>query len=149
MSTAVKITSKTDANQKTDSDLLPRTNDVNHNKDNVSVSASASVGAAANGQKDSSVLINCNESTVQKDKTKNQKSNDKYKSQSTNAKTTNGNNDVTLMRTQARNSCNSINGHNIAKSWYARCNRWRSQSCDRRKTSIVRYSWNTINNRPA
>lgn len=42
----------------------------------------------------------------------------------------------------------SVNGVNINKSWYARCNRWRSQSCDRKhKNSTVRYSWNTINNR--
>lgn len=41
------------------------------------------------------------------------------------------------------------NGHgNISKSWYARCNRWRSQSCDRRqKNSMMRYSWNTMNGR--
>lgn len=56
-------------------------------------------------------------------------------------------NQLPLTRTiVARNSCGSVNGQNIARSWYARCNRWRSQSCDRRKNTSVRYSWNTNNN---
>lgn len=54
-----------------------------------------------------------------------------------------------LSRTLTRSSCSNVNGQSIAKSWYARCNRWRSQSCDRRKHSAVRYSWNLIDNRPA
>lgn len=36
----------------------------------------------------------------------------------------------------------SASGANINKSWYARCNRWRSQSCDRKsRISSLRYSW--------
>lgn len=149
-----KIDQKTDtAAVADDSDLLPRTNDVNYNNGKV-------IGVA-NGQPNSSILTNSNE-MAKKD---NEKSNDTYKSQPTTidgadggggavvvAKNTTANgttNDVTLSRTLTRNSCGSINGQNIAKSWYARCNRWRSQSCDRRKISTVRYSWNTINNRPA
>lgn len=56
---------------------------------------------------------------------------------------------ASLSRTLTRNSCNSVNGQSIAKSWYARCSRWRSQSCDRRKHSAIRYSWNNmIDHRP-
>lgn len=56
---------------------------------------------------------------------------------------------ATLSRTLTRNSCSNMNGQSIAKSWYARCNRWRSQSCDRRKHTATRYSWNMVNHRPA
>lgn len=56
------------------------------------------------------------------------------------------NNQSALSRTVVRNSCGSVNGQIIGKSWYARCNRWRSQSCDRRKNSSVRYSWSIQNN---
>lgn len=36
----------------------------------------------------------------------------------------------------------SASGANINKSWYARCNRWRSQSCDRKsRNGSLRYSW--------
>lgn len=144
MSTITIITNKIDANQvnamTADADLLPRTNDVNY--------GNGKVNTMTNGQKESTVLINGNEIA----KTGHEKSNDKSNSQSTDTKNqtiTNGNSDAMLSRTQTRNSCGSINGQNIAKSWYARCNRWRSQSCDRRKCSTVRYSWNnTINNRP-
>lgn len=55
---------------------------------------------------------------------------------------------ATLSRTLTRNSCSNMNGQSVAKSWYARCNRWRSQSCDRRKNTAIRYSWNMIGNRP-
>lgn len=54
-----------------------------------------------------------------------------------------------VSRTLTRNNCSNANGQSIAKSWYARCNRWRSQSCDRRKHTSTRYSWNMISNRPA
>lgn len=54
-----------------------------------------------------------------------------------------------LSRTLTRNSCSNMNGQSVAKSWYARCNRWRSQSCERRKHTASRYSWNMIGNRPA
>lgn len=31
----------------------------------------------------------------------------------------------------------------VNKSWYARCSRWRSQSCDRKNKNVfLRYSWN-------
>lgn len=51
-----------------------------------------------------------------------------------------------LMRTEARSSCSLANGKDITRSWYARCNRWRSLSCERRKNKSNRYSWNTIGN---
>lgn len=54
-----------------------------------------------------------------------------------------------LPRPLTRNNCSNMNGQSIAKSWYARCNRWRSQSCERRKQPTTRYSWNMIGNRPA
>lgn len=160
MSAITITTNKIGENQKTgtvaDSDLLPQTNDVNYNN------GKAIGNVDSNGQANSSILIN-NTGMAKKD---NKKSNDKYKPKS---QTVDGNNDgagiarngiavndgvatsdVALSRTHTRNSCGSINGHSIAKSWYARCNRWRSQSCDRRKNSSIRYSWNNtiINNRP-
>lgn len=42
----------------------------------------------------------------------------------------------------------SGNNQSTSKSWYARCNRWRSLSSDRRKNPTLRYSWNTGNNNP-
>lgn len=42
----------------------------------------------------------------------------------------------------------SGNNQSTSKSWYSRCNRWRSLSSDRRKNSTLRYSWNTGNNNP-
>lgn len=108
---------------KTDADLLQRTND---DKQKVS--------GAHNGNVLSNEIAN----------KRNEKSTDQTKSQPTDA-----NNDVTLTRTLARNSYGTINAQNIAKSWYARCHRWRSQSCDRRKNASIRYSWNANNNRPA
>lgn len=160
---AITITAnQIDANQTTgtvaDADLLPRTNDVNYNN-------GKAIGKVdSDGQANSSILINST-GMAKKD---NEKSHDKHKPKSSTGASSSDSgdgiarngiavndgvatNDAALSRTLTRNSCGSINGHNIAKSWYARCNRWRSQSCDRRKSSSIRYSWNNtiVNNRPA
>lgn len=142
----VKIkTNENDANQKTDNsvtntNLFGRSNNnINNNQQN---------SAMNNVQDDpSNLIINSENTKIDSNKP----TNEKYKTHLTDAKMSNvSNNETSLSRTITRNSCASINAQNIAKSWYARCNRWRSQSCDRRKCStIVRYSWNTVNNRPA
>lgn len=55
-------------------------------------------------------------------------------------------NQIDLLRTETRNSCGIANGKDIARSWYARCSRWRSLSCERRKNRSLRYSWNMVAN---
>lgn len=142
----VKIkTNENDANQKTDNSITntnlfgQSNNNINNNHQN---------SAMNNVQDDpSNLIINSENTKIDSNKP----TNEKYKTNLTDAKMSNvSNNETSLSRTITRNSCASINAQNIAKSWYARCNRWRSQSCDRRKCStIVRYSWNTVNNRPA
>lgn len=51
-----------------------------------------------------------------------------------------------LRTTETRSSYSMANGKDIARSWYARCNRWRSLSCERRKNRSMRYSWNMVGN---
>lgn len=142
MSNVSIITNKVVVNQtadmNTDTDSMRRTNDVNYNNRKVS--------ATHNDQNDTTVVINNSANARNKhDKPKNTCQPPLVDVKNRNVTT---NNEVALTRTITRNSCTSINGHNIAKSWYARCNRWRSQSCDRRKATTIRYSWNTNANRP-
>lgn len=147
--TTNNIVVKQTADMNTDTDLISRTNDqVNYNNRKVS--------ATKNDQNNTSIVITA--SNVHKNTKHECKSKQKYqpplvdvknRSVKTTTTTTATNNEVALTRTITRNSCTSVNGQNIAKSWYARCNRWRSQSCDRRKTTTIRYSWNINANRPA
>lgn len=139
--TTNNIVVKQTADMNTDTELISRTNDqVNYNNRKVS--------ATKSDQINTSVVINS--SNVNKNTQHACKSNQKCQppNRSVTKTTTTTNNEMDLTRTSTRNSCTSVYGQNIAKSWYARCNRWRSRSCDRRKTTTIRYSWNTNANRP-
>lgn len=125
-------------NMTADTDLLPQSNDVDYNK---------KVNATNNDHKDSFVVINSNK-TTKNTKKSHEKLNSTHQPQLAGRKNANVT-DANLMRTLTRNNCSTVIAQNISKSWYARCNRWRSQSCDRRKSSSVRYSWNIVSNRPA
>lgn len=135
----IKTVESQTADMKIDTVSIPRTNDVNYNNQKVS--------ATNNDQHVTAVVINSNSNAKNKqnDITKNACQPTIVSVNNRHVTTTNE--ITTLTRTITRNSCANINGHNIARSWYARCNRWRSQSCDRRKNTTIRYSWNTNTNR--
>lgn len=53
------------------------------------------------------------------------------------------NNGVTSLKATEKITNSNNKTMTLNKSWYARCSRWRSQSCDRKnKNSFLRYSWN-------
>lgn len=153
----------------TESTLLPQTNDINCNN-NPKVSATNSeqidnvkttlVINGTTGTSDSGNANDKNNRTALKNSTNQMRQpplvgdiNNPSVTEPTTTTTATPSNGVTataaaLSRTLTRNNCSNMNGQSVAKSWYARCNRWRSQSCERRKQTATRNSWNMIGNRP-
>lgn len=64
----------------------------------------------------------------------------------TNSVSTKNKTSLPLTRSSFMRSSSGNNNQSTSKSWYARCNRWRSLSSDRRKNPTLRYSWDTGHN---